>query len=315
MKRGRKVLLTLIAVIVGLAGILYFYSQYRFRQAEVQYPPEGEFVTVDGVKLHYIHEGEGRPVVMLHGGVLYGKDFAESVKMLAAEGYQAISFDRPGYGYSERPRDTKVTPMDQAKLIHDALKQMGVEKPILVGHSWSGVLVMSYALQYPNDISGIVTLGAGMYKEGYPAENGDPISNLVLTPVIGPAFMNTVLGSPLGTALGNSIMKATFAPEPVPEDYRKEALALWRRPKHFRANREDVVAFVPAVEKISHRYSEIQIPTVIVVGKKDPFPTKEHSYRAHEDLPNSTLVELPDAAHMIPQHHPEEVVKAVQKLE
>lgn len=303
----------ILLVLVGLAAVLYGYNQYRFHQGESRYPPSGQFVTVDGYKLHYLAKGSGKPVVFLHGGVLAADDFTEVLELAARQGYRAIAFDRPGYGYSERPREEAVTPAVQARLIHDALQQLGVEKPVLVGHSWSGVLVLTYALLYPDEVAGVVTLGGAMYKEGYPAENGDPLSSLVTTPVVGSVLLHTLL-HPLGSALADGMLTATFAPEPVPDDYRSRTKASLLRPAAFRANREDVLAFPPAAQAVSTRYKEIRQPVVIVVGDQDPFGTMAQAERLHREIPHSQLLVLPDVAHMIPQHHPEQVVQAVNRI-
>ncbi|AWB43455.1 alpha/beta hydrolase [Paenibacillus sp. CAA11] len=300
-------------LIAAVIAALYLYGQYRFRAQEEQYPPTGQFVTAEGTKLHYISKGAGRPIVFLHGGVLDGHDFDHVLERAASSGFRGIAFDRPGYGYSERPQNERVTPMTQARLLHQALSVLDIEKPILVAHSWSGVLVMAYALEYPEEVSGIVTLGAGLYPEGYPAEQGDPISSLVTTPVLGSAVMNTMLAV-LGPPLANNMLKETFKPEEVPEGYREAVHALWLRPSQFRANREDVLAFVPAAKALMGRYKEIRVPLVIVIGAEDPFETKEHSFRLHQELPHSRLIVLPQAAHMIPHNHPDAVMRAVQEV-
>lgn len=236
------------------------------------------------------------------------------IDLAAAQGYRAIVFDRPGYGHSERPKGEKATPFVQARLIHGALKQLGAEKPVMVGHSWSGTMTLTYALTYPNEISGIVTLAAAMYKEGYPAENGDPISKLVATPVIGDLIVNTLLKSPIGMALAENMVKQTFAFEPIPADYREAALALWLRPGPFKANREDILAFSPAAEEISKRYKEIRTPVMIVAGTEHPFGTIEQALRLKEDIPHAKLKFVPNVAHMIPQNHPELVIEALNEL-
>ncbi|GIP36699.1 alpha/beta fold hydrolase [Paenibacillus sp. J2TS4] len=306
------VILYVITGCLAVAG-LYLYNQYKFMQAEKAYLPTGRYVTVEGIRLHYIDRGEGRPIIFLHGGVLTGNDFDQAMDLAVSQGYRVLSFDRPGYGHSERPRGVKVTPLTQAKLLHEAIKAIGIERPILVGHSWSGILVLSYALQYPDDLSGMVILGGGMYKEGYPAEKGDPLSRIVLTPFLGSFVLNTLLAT-LGPLMAKHILKLTFAPESVPADYQQATLALWLRPSQFKANRQDVMAFAPTAEQISKDYGTIMTPAVIVVGTSDPFPTKEHSYRLVNELPHAQLIELPDAAHMIPQNHPQAVVDAVEKL-
>lgn len=300
-------------LIVLLVGWLW-YNRYRVKQAQFKYPPAGQFVSAEGIRLHYISKGNGKPIVFLHGGVLTGRDFERVLDLAAEEGYRAIAFDRPGYGYSERPRNEAATPFVQARLLHAALAELGIRKPILVGHSWSGALVLSYALLYPGEMDGIITLGAAMYKEGYPAEHGDPLSKLATTPIVGDLLLHTLLRSPIATFMTDRMLEATFAPEPVPPGYREEAHALWLRPGQFKANREDVLSFVPAVEEMSGRYNEIGVPAVIAVGSEDPFGTLEQAYRLKEHLKHAELIVMPEVAHMIPQNHPERVMEAVNRL-
>lgn len=311
MKIGLWIIVSFIILMIGLV----IYNQMYFRQAKLKFPPTGKFVTVDGIRLHYHDLGEGQPVVLLHGGVLWGEDFQQVMELAADQGFRVLAFDRPGYGYSDRPprSSSELSPFMQARLLHAALEQLDVHKPILVGHSWSGLLVLIYAHQYPDHVAGLVTLAGGMYKEGYPASGGDPISRLVTTPVVGEIALNT-LSATLGRFMTRGVLRETFAPDPVPEEYGEAATLLWLRPSQFRANREDVLDFAPAAELISRHYATIQTPTTIVMGAQDPFPTKVHSVWLHQALPNSELVELQDAAHMIPQTHPADVVRAIQSL-
>ena len=59
-------------------------------------------------------------------------------------------------------------------------------------------MTLSYALQFPHEVAGIVLLGPAMYKEGYPAENGDPLSKMITTPFLGNLLLNTLLKTSLG---------------------------------------------------------------------------------------------------------------------
>src|SRR3954464_718485 len=80
--------------------------RHRTREAEWENPPLGGFMEVDGVRLHYVERGEGPPLVLFHGNGTMMQDFDVSGLLdLAAPHYRVIVFDRPGYGYSERPRD------------------------------------------------------------------------------------------------------------------------------------------------------------------------------------------------------------------
>ncbi|MFF3922670.1 alpha/beta fold hydrolase [Paenibacillus lactis] len=172
---------------------------------------------------------------------------------------------------------------------------------------------LTYALDYPDDLSGLIIIGAGMYRKHYPAAEGDLLSKLVTMPILGSLFLHTLL-VPMGRLLSHGMMRATFAPEPVPEAYGRAVRALWFRPGQFRANREDVLAFGQACDEVSGRYGEIMAPVVIAAGAADPFPTLVHSTWLHQDIPHSKLIMHPGAGHMIPQLHPGIVMDSIRVL-
>lgn len=304
----RIVLTTGLVLCIGIA--LTLYSSWRVRQWEKQYPPTGATVQVGDVSLHYIEEGEGQPVVFLHGGILSSVDFVDVVTLAAQQRYRAIAFDRPGYGHSERPHG-KVTPVVQARLLHQALKAMKVEKPILVAHSYSGSLAMAYALQYPGDVAGLVLVSAAVYGgEMYPAGYGDPLSRLVTTPVAGHIFLKTFL-VPLASLVMPKMVEQTFAPDAAPEEYVRAALALWSRPSQFKANREDILYFSPTMDTLEGRFEEIKVPIVFVYGERDPFGVDQHAKKLSRALSHVKTMVVPDAGHMLPIVYPEAVVNAI----
>ena len=140
----------------GLAAS-WLFVQARSRQVEREHPPEGKFVTVDGVRLHYLERGEGPALVLLHGNGVYSKDFELSGLLdMASSHYRVIAFDRPGFGYSERPRSTVWTPDKQARLLHHALQEIGVDSAIVLGHSWGTMVALAMGLQVPDFVRGLV---------------------------------------------------------------------------------------------------------------------------------------------------------------
>jgi len=149
---GRLFLGSAAATLAGLS----LYSDRAVRRAEARHPPVGLFVSVDGARLHFLKRGSGRPVVLLHASDLTLQDFTLSIFDQVAAAYQAIAFDRPGYGSSERPAGCPLTLALSARLIRDALQALGVERPILVGHSGGGSVALRYALDYPDEIAGLV---------------------------------------------------------------------------------------------------------------------------------------------------------------
>src|SRR3954469_16580738 len=103
------------------------------RCAERRHPPKGSFLVVDGVRLHYSDRGEGSPVVLIHGNAVTGDDWNTSgVAEKLLRRHRVIIFDRPGFGYSQRPRGRVWTAARQADLLHRAVQLLGVERPVVV---------------------------------------------------------------------------------------------------------------------------------------------------------------------------------------
>jgi alpha-beta hydrolase superfamily lysophospholipase len=120
---------------LALAGSAVLVNR-RAAQAERDYLAKGRFVTVDGVRLHYVEKGSGPPVVFLHGnGAMVEDMLISGVVDAAASAYRAIVFDRPGFGHSERPRDRSWTAAAQAALFARTFAQLGIGSPIVLGHS------------------------------------------------------------------------------------------------------------------------------------------------------------------------------------
>jgi len=139
-------------------GAAALYPAKMTRDAERKYPPVGRFLEVDGVRLHYIERGTGEPLVLIHGNGTLIQDFTISglVDRLS-ERYRVIVIDRPGYGYSSRPRRLW-TPRAHATLFEEALRQLGVRRAIVLGHSWGTMVAVSLALQAPRLVRSLVLL-------------------------------------------------------------------------------------------------------------------------------------------------------------
>lgn len=207
------------AALLAGAGLVasFLYVRAKARQAEHDNPPTGHFIDVDGVRLHYVERGEGPPLVLLHGNGILANDFdASGLAGEAAGRYRVIAFDRPGYGYSERPRTTIWTPQAQARLLHKALQQLGVEQPIVLGHSWGSMVALAMALEFPDALRGVVLM-SGYY---YPSLRLDaPAASPPAVPVIGDLLRFTI--APLmGRVLWPVLVRQLFAPAEVPDKFR-----------------------------------------------------------------------------------------------
>ena len=175
---------------VGALAISALVNDRLARNAERANPPAGQFLEVNGVRLHYVERGSGTPLVLLHGNGSMIQDFESSGLIdLAAKKYRVIVFDRPGFGHSDRPRNVVWTPTAQAELINSALNRLGVSEALVLGHSWGASVAVALALKYPMLVQGLV-LASGFY---YPTLRPDVIAlSAPAAPFIGDVLRYTL---------------------------------------------------------------------------------------------------------------------------
>ena len=312
---GRRRRGALAPILLGGAALAAtaLYNAARARQAERRNPPIGRFIEVDGVRLHYVERGSGDPVVLLHGNGTMVEDMMLSglVEMLA-EDYRVIVFDRPGYGHSERPRDRIWTHWAQAALLRKAFDRLGVERPLVLGHSWGSLVALALGLSYESRIRGLV-LASGYY---YPLPRldillfsppGFPVVGDVLRYTISPILSRMIL--PL-------LFRRLFAPTPVTRRFdRLFPREMTVRPSQLRAAGAEAAMMLPAALGFLRRYGELRVPVPILTGGDDFYVGPDrHSERLRGALPDSEFVRVPGAGHMVHHVAPEAGADAIDRL-
>lgn len=294
----------------GLAGAGLF-ARTRVRAATHAHPPHGRFLHAGGVRLHYIDGGFGTPVVMLHGLGSMVEDFELSGLFgRAAEQYRVVAFDRPGYGYSERPRGAR-SPLAQARVLHAAFEKLGIARPVIVAHSWATLVALAYALEYPGKLRGLV-LASGYY---FPTVRADaPLLVPPGIPIIG-ALLRYTLSPLMGRLLWPAWLRLIFAPLPVPGYFAR--FPTWRAlaAEQLRAVGEESAMLLPAVIALGRQYRKVEARTVIVAGEGDRYVrAARHSGRLHQLLPNSSYRAVAGAGHMVHHADPQAIVQAIEEV-
>ncbi|SPA55833.1 alpha/beta fold hydrolase [Cupriavidus taiwanensis] len=307
--KGVFATLASVAAAAGTAAWVH----HRARQAERDHPPQGSFLTVDGVQLHYIDEGEGPAVVLLHGNAVLLQDYVASGLLRSlSRRHRVILFDRPGFGHSQRPRDRRWTPRAQAALLRKALAQLGVERPLVVGHSLGTLVALGMALESTVDVRGLVLI-SGYY---YPSARVDVLlTSPAAIPVVGDALRYTV--APLaGRLLLKRALRQMFAPAQTPPiffDLISREMLL--RPSQINAAAEDAAFMIPAVSEFRELYAGLQVPVTLVAGAGDKMvDAASHSTALHRELPNSTLVLVPGVGHMVHYAATEDIARTVERM-
>jgi pimeloyl-ACP methyl ester carboxylesterase len=288
-----------VALLFALLGGSAAYTQVTAWRAESANPPIGRFAAVDGLRVHYTDQGQGRPLILVHGASTSLLDFHASIAGPLAARYRVIAADRPGHGYSERPADDWPNPLAQAHIIHGLAQALGVERPMLVGHSWAGALVLAYLLAYPGEAAGAVLLAGGTH----PWEGGVAWYNdLAGVPVLGSLFAYTV-GGALGPLAIDGGIAEVLSPDPVPDGYRsRTGVDLSMRPRAFLANADDVRRLSPFLAAQRAGYARIQVPLLLITGDADDLvPAWNHADRLILEVPTARQVVIPGAGHGL--HH------------
>jgi pimeloyl-ACP methyl ester carboxylesterase len=268
------------------------------RRSERRHPPKGRFISVDGVSLHYLDKGTGSPIVLIHGNGVTAEDFVLSglFESLAAT-HRVIAFDRPGFGYSERPRRREWSAAAQSELIFAALGQMGAHRPLVVGHSWGALVALNIGLAHGEDLAGVVLM-SGYYS---PTPRADvALAASPALPVAGDVLRYTI--SPLvGRLIAPLVFKALFHPAEVPERFTSGfSTAMALRPSQLRASAADSARMIPDAASAAGKLSNMHVPVLIIAGTKDKIVDfEQQSAWLAERIPSARLLPIEGAGHMV----------------
>jgi pimeloyl-ACP methyl ester carboxylesterase len=300
------------AAVIGTLAATALLNRHLAKKAEHDNPAAGHFLDVNGVRLHYVERGTGEPLVLLHGNGSMIEDFESSgLIALAAKYYRVIVFDRPGFGYSERPRNVVWTPDAQAELINQSLLRLGVSNAIVLGHSWGASVAVALALKYPGLIRGLV-LASGYY---YPTARADVLAmGIPALPFIGDILSHTV--SPLiARATWPLLMAKIFGPRSVPGKFGGFPKEMTLRPSQIRASAAETALMIPDAFKLRNQYADLKMPVVIIAGEDDRLIDIEtQSARLHSDIVQSRFVRVPGHGHMIQQTATDQMMSAIREI-
>jgi pimeloyl-ACP methyl ester carboxylesterase len=315
-EKGGKAGPTLGLILGGAAAVLAatgLINHALARRAERRDPPEGKFLTIDGVRLHYIERGRGPAIVLLHGNGTMARDFVLSgVFHLLCKDHRVIAFDRPGFGFSDRPRGRIWTPDAQAALLQKALRRLDVQRAVVVGHSWGTLVAVALALRDQAHTAGLVLL-SGYY---FPSGRADvALMSWPAVPLLGDILRYTI--SPLvGRVMAPAAHRKMFAPSPVTERFAGEfPVELEVRPSQIRASAGEAALMIPSAAALAKHHSELSLPVAIMAGLGDKIvDCDSQAGRLGAELPRSTLTKVPGAGHMIHHIVPEQVAAVIRDL-
>lgn len=258
----------------------------------------------------YVEAGSGPDLVLIHGALMTLEDMWLGPMTALSRHFRVIAVDRPGHGASDRIRFTDGSTWDQAAILHDALRSLGLHKPVVLGHSFGGAVALSYGMSFPDEVAGVVALAPICFPE---LRLEQLLFGPRAIPIAGDALAFT-LGQVTDAALLPLLWRAMFLPQAMPERFAAEFPFQWaRRPAPMIANAEDAAALWTSLSRSAFAYPTCRVPVHVLGGDSDLVVNNFlHGRNAAALIPGGRFDLLGGAGHMLHHFQIDAVVEAAR---
>jgi pimeloyl-ACP methyl ester carboxylesterase len=305
-------ILAILALVIVLVASLAAYAAMTARRVEKAIPPRGSFVEIDGCTINYLDVGGGPAILLIHGLAGQMLNFNYGLVDQLANEFRVIVLNRPGSGYSTRPADDKPAQLrEQGDLVAKFIVRLGLDRPLLVGHSLGGGLSLAVALDHPESVGGLALLAPLTHPMSAPP---GPFRDFEIRSKFFRTLVAWTLAGPMTNLKRDAVLSVLFAPDPVPNDFATRGgglLAL--RPKSFCTTSVDLLASNADLPSMVELYPSLRLPVGILYGTGDQIlDFRAHGVAMKEALPRMNL-ELIPGGHMLPVSHVEETADFIRR--
>lgn len=296
--------------IIGIIGVLCFlliflviYFAYIYEpkdllgyQSEYLKIVPSHFLSTEKYDIHYIQQGSGEPLILIHGGGVWLYSYKDNIPELAKHNL-VYALDMPGHGYTKIKMKNPCYTLDMySDFLKDFMDAEGIRKASLVGNSWGGGWALYFAQKYPDRVRKLVLIDAAGYelKEVMEWEVFKyPIIGEILSKMITPAIIKTGLTKALydKTKISDSKVKENYTPLTFVEN---------RKAQYMATRRLDW-------KKTRNNLGKIHCETLIIWGKNDEYYNYRTAYRFKEGIRDAEMIILENCGHMPHEEYPEKV--------
>jgi pimeloyl-ACP methyl ester carboxylesterase len=264
------------------------------------------FEVPDG-RIHYVDEGMGPAVVLVHGTPTWSYLYRHLIRSLS-DSYRVVVPDHLGFGRSDKPAEADYRPAAHAENLARLLDHLGLEGIVLGVHDFGGPIGLSYAVERPDNVRGLVLFNTWLWSlEGTAAER----ASRLLGGRLG-RFLYTRLNlSPrvlLKAAFGNRrrLTRAVHAGYLEPFASTDEREAPWVLARELMGSTEWYQGLWEQRARIIHK------PSLLLWGMKDPTFGPDHLAQWTGELTDARVVQVPEAGHFVPEEAPDLVAREVR---
>ena len=282
---------------------------------KAEYPWPGRYLNLAGLdtvkpgetmRLHYLDEGKGEPLLMVHGNPTWSFYWRNLVSKLSSD-YRCIVPDHIGCGLSDKPQDWSYRLADHIENLSYLITALDLHDLTLVVHDWGGAIGFGAALKHPERIKRIIVFNTAVFMDDVPAE-----IRWVRKPYIGPLVIQGFNGF-IRAGLFRAIADRNRVKGAVGEGYMAPYNSWANRYAHLAFIRdiplEDDHPTRPVINELERRVSELNDkPTMFIWGEKDFVFTPAFLDRFIEKFPDAEVHRLPEAAHFVVEDAHEKIV-------
>ena len=265
----------------------------------------------NGVRLHYVEQGEGPLILLLHGFPEHWYSWRHQIGPLAEAGYRVVAPDLRGYNLSEKPRggyDIKTLTKDVRGLI----RALGERSATVVGHDWGGIIALQFPIDYPKACDRLIVMNAPLVRSRYWQRDNYP-NNLYALVMHLPFLAKRRMWGDVDAAVRQIFHSVSGGNEPwTDEDYEEFARAL-KQPgaldaamKYYRN-----IYWPDWFLTWPDRNERINCPTQFIWGAKDRAVRLEFMDEAAAQVNHLRTHVVQEAGHWVQQEQPAEVTAAM----
>lgn len=275
-------------------------------------PSPSQFLTVQGIQTHYRDQGQGQPIVLLHGMASSLHTWEGWVAALSPT-YRVISIDMPGWGLTGPDPQKRYRIEDQVAFVAAFLDSLGIEKCVLGGNSMGGWFSWNFALQHPERLLGLLLVDAAGVPE---AATGSTAS--AKRPSYFKLTEQSWLQSYARVATPRIIYKKMLQQVYVSDSLITRPLV--NRYYHLMRREGNRQAFLDRAKQRGtgpsrfEALSQLQLLVLIIWGEADPWIPLEHASRLQQQMPQAVVVTFPGLGRVPMEENAAATVQPVQRF-
>jgi pimeloyl-ACP methyl ester carboxylesterase len=291
----------LVAVLLVVAA-LALHTHRVARQVSAALPPQGRWLDIDGHRVHCIDKGQGPAIVFVHGlsGQVRNFDYLPLDDL--ARSHRVVLIDRPGSGHSVRSPGADAGVAAQAAIVASVIQRLGLDRPLLVGHSLGGAIALAVGLDHPASVRGLALIAPLTH---FQPKVPEPFKGLAVRPAALRRLLAWTLAVPVAMATKDAVLAFIFGPERMPADFPvRGGGLLGLRPQSYLGAAEDLEGVEQDLPALQARYGELRLPVAILYGRGDRvLDWQEQGEALVRAVPHARLTVV-DGGHMLPVTQP-----------